>query len=195
MQPDRVNRANKAKQKEPRGHEMSGVSLTLEEIMAPIRAGRKDLIPVLRSVLRRNPHLWEEQGDAARRSLGSWIVRLSNNDDLSKEQILLRANQLRTELLSEAPTAAEKLLVERVLILQQQAAYFETLEASGVQELTGTKVGAAVNKRQEQANRQLSDAIRQLQIVQKLQAEIRPTKPAAAGVLRVFDPDHIRKTA
>ncbi len=95
MQPDRVTRANKAKQKEPRGHEMSGVSLTLEEIMAPIRAGRKDLIPVLRSVLHRNPHLWEQQGDAARMSLGSWIVRLSDNDELIKEQILLRANQMR----------------------------------------------------------------------------------------------------
>jgi hypothetical protein len=169
-------------------NEMSGMTMTLDEIMAPIRAGRKELLPVLRSVLQRNPNLWEEQGDVARRSLGSWIVRLSNNDALVKEQILLRTNQMRAELLSPDLTDAEKLLIERVLILQHQAAYFEMLEASSCEELVGTKLGAAVNKRQEQANRHLSDAIRQLQVAQKLQAEFRPTKPAAIGALRLYDP-------
>jgi hypothetical protein len=123
------------------------------------------------------------------------IVRLSDNDDLIKEQILLRTNQMRQELLSEAPTAAEKLLIERVLVLQQQAAYFDMLEASNCQELIGTKLGAAVNRRQEQANRQLSDATRQLQVAQKLQLEIRPTRPGSANALRVFNPDGKRMTA
>ncbi len=114
------NRSTKLpKEKAYSGVDMSGVTMTLDEIMAPIRAGRKDLLPVLRSVLQRNPNLWKEQGDAARRSLGSWIVRLSDNDELIKEQMLLRTNQLRDELLGPDLTAAEKLLVERVLVLKQ----------------------------------------------------------------------------
>ncbi len=139
------NRSTKLpKEKAYSGVDMSGVTMTLDEIMAPIRAGRKDLLPVdllpvdllpvdllpvdllpvLRSVLQRNSNLWKEQGDAARRSLGFCLVRLADNDELIREQILLRINQM----------------------------------------------GDAVNKRQQQANRHLSDAIRQLQVAQKLQA-------------------------
>jgi hypothetical protein len=195
MKPDQVKNASQPDEGHQQGREMSGATMTLDEIMAPIRAGRRDLLPVLRSILERNPHLWEEQGDVARRSLGSWIVRISDNDELIKEQMLLRTNQMRNELLGPDPTAAERLLVERVLVLQQQVAYFEMLEASGTEELTRTKLGAAVNKRQEQANRQLSDAIRQLQIAQKLQLEITPTRPGTASAIRVFNPEGKRRTA
>ena len=118
----------------------------------------------------------------------AWAIRLSGNDDLVREQLLLRANQLHEELIGENPTAAEKLLADRVVLLQQQVSYFEMLEASSTEELTGTRLGAAVNKRQQQANRLLVDAIRQLTTVQKLQTEIRPTKPAAVGALRLYDP-------
>ncbi len=195
MESDKATTELSSNQTTPRPAELSGVSTTLDQILQPIREGRKDLIPVLRSVLQRNPHLWEGPGDIARRTLTAWAIRHSGNDDLLREQLLLGANQLRYELLTEDSTSAEKLLVERVLVLQQQAAYFEMLEASSCEELVGTKLGAAVNKRQEQASRQLSDAIRQLQVAQKLQSEIRPTRPGTANALRVFSPQGKRRTA
>ena len=195
MESDKANTKLGSNDTTSRRAELSGVSMTLDQILQPIREGRKDLIPVLRSVLQRNPHLWEGPGDIARRTLTAWAIRLSGNDDLLREQLLLGANQLRDELLTEDSTSAEKLLVERVLVLQQQAAYFEMLEASSCEELVGTKLGAAVNKRQEQASRQLSDAIRQLQVAQKLQLEIRPTRPGNSNALLVFNPEAKRRTA
>ena len=55
--------------------------MTLDEIMAPIRAGRKDLLPVLRSVLQRNPNLWKEQGDepAGRLAPGLFVFQITMN--------------------------------------------------------------------------------------------------------------------
>ena len=193
MEPSNATTELSSNQTTPRPAELSGVSTTLDQILQPIREGRKDLIPVLRSVLQRNPHLWEGPGDIARRTLTAWAIRLSGNDDLLREQLLLRANQLRDELLGDNPTAAEKLLAERVVLLHQQVSYFEMLEASGTEELTGTRLGDAVNKRQQQANGQLSGAIRQLTKVKELQSASKPHRPVTA--LKLFDPDRKRKTA
>lgn len=168
-----------------------GLPTTIDETVALLKQGRRELLPHLRCQLQQSPDFWKHYGDAGRITQSAWVRQIAGDDDLVRESLYLMADENRRSLVGEDATPAERLLAERVVLAQLQLAYFEQLEGQNAMNLLDSSLGSAVQKRLQSANHQLNESISQLQRVRKLGAEIQPRRPAAA--LKLYDPDRKKR--
>ena len=166
---------------------------SIAQTIEAIKQGRTDLIDHLRSQLRQQPKVWQHCGDLGRLTQAAWARQIAGDEHLVRESIMLRVDQQREELAGPNPTAATRLMVERVVLGNLQLTYFEQLLAQNANELLGSRLGDHLAQRLKSANFELREASRHLAKVEELQAEANPRRPAAA--LKLFDPDQKRRTA
>ena len=171
----------------------SQLPTSINQTIEAIQQGRSDLIDHLRSQLRQQPKVWQHCGDLGRLTQAAWTRQIAGDEHLVRESIMLRVDQQREELAGPNPTAATRLMVERVVLGNLQLTYFEQLLAQNANEMLGSRLGDHLAQRLKSANFELREASRHLAKVQELQAEANPRRPAAA--LKLFDPDQKRRTA
>ena len=108
----------------------SQLPTSINQTLEAIRQGRTDLIYHLRSQLRQQPKVWQHCGDLGRLTQVTWAQQIAGDDHLLRESIMLRVDQQREELAGPNPTAATRLMVERVVLSNLQLSYFEQLLAA-----------------------------------------------------------------
>ncbi len=166
---------------------------SIDETLAAIKQGRTDLLGHLRQQLRRVPQLWQHYGDLGRLTQVAWASQIAGDVHLVRESLMLQMDRQRQELAGDNPSAAERLLAERVVLANLQLAFYEQLAAQNAPRLLGTKLGEAVAKRLKSANHELRQATSQLTKIKQLQSASKPHRPAAA--LKLFDPDRKQQAA
>ena len=166
---------------------------SIDATLAAIKQGRGDLLGHLRQQLQRVPQLWQHYGDLGRLTQVAWASQIAGDEDLVRESLMLRMDQQREELAGDNPTAAERLLAERVVLANLQLGYYEQMVAQNAPRLLGTRLGEAVAKRLKSANHEMRQATGQLTKIKQLQSASKPHRPAAA--LKLFDPDRKQQAA
>ncbi len=122
---------------------------SIDETLAAIKQGRTDLLGHLRQQLQRVPQLWQHYGNLGRLTQVAWASQIAGGEDLVRESLMLRMDQQREELAGDNPSAAERLLAERVILSNMQLAFYEQLAAQNAPRLLGTRLGEAVAKQLE----------------------------------------------
>ena len=82
------------------------------------------------------PELWREAGDLARVTESLWLQQIAGDNLFFKEAVSRQAKALRRELLGDAPTPLERLLVDRVVCTWMGLHYAESKHAGTMQEQT-----------------------------------------------------------
>jgi hypothetical protein len=145
------------------------VPRTSEEILAAVRraeSGDRAALPVLRQALMM-PGMLEALGlDPDRRLERSFIRAIAGSNLALGESIARKLDLMRTDLLGPAPSAAERLLVDRVVAGWLQAQHAEACCArAGGMPLLGMEF---LERRANHAHRRYLSAIKALAQVRKL---------------------------
>lgn len=140
---------------------------TVGELIELARQGRSEVLPALRLVLDRSPHLWQEYGNLAYQAQAHWLKLIGGQDLYFQEAMARHAASLRAELAGPDATPLEKLQVERIVALNLQVGYFETLVAK--HEATASeKILNYLHERCAVADRRLQQAMIGLARIRKL---------------------------
>ena len=116
-----------------------GTGAEAERIMGLVRRaeqGETQVVPELRKVLDHYPRLWQEAGDLARVTESVWLQQMAGTNAFLRESVSRRAKALRRDLLGDAPTPLERLLVDRVVCTWLGLHYAESKHAGTMQEQT-----------------------------------------------------------
>jgi hypothetical protein len=114
------------------------------------------------------PELWMRCGDLARHALERWTALVAGPDPLFRACLERQIEALRGELLGEAPSALERLVVERVLAGWVQAYHIDALYAGVRKEDATAELLRELQRRQESTQRRYLAAIKQLALVRRL---------------------------
>jgi hypothetical protein len=145
------------------------------------RQGDVTALPELRVALDANPSVWEEYGDLARIAEESW-VQLAAGEDLHLRECLVRqVAELKQRLAGPAPTAIERLLVERAAATYLQVAYYDARQAQA----RGLAPAQArqLQRDQEGAQRRYLQVLRTLTTMRKYLPPARPARRAGGPAL------------
>jgi hypothetical protein len=141
----------------------------LEATLTLARRGRKEILPKLREVLDQHPELWQHFGNLARQAQESWLSLIAGKDLYLAESLRRHLDTMRAELAGPAPSALDRLLVDRILAAHVQLLYFEavdTTDPSG----ENARVARYRMDRRDQANRHFLSAVKMLATVRNLVA-------------------------
>jgi hypothetical protein len=86
------------------------------DLLRRAEQGDQTVLPQLRAFLQDNPHVWRKAGDLAWHAEQALVRLIGNDNPLIEESLRLRMDDLRADLLGPAPTALERLLVDRVVL-------------------------------------------------------------------------------
>ncbi len=150
----------------------------------PIRlSGDVHVLRRIRQLLDEHPEVWQHAGDLDRIVVRSWADLLGGNNPVSVESIKRQAEQMRTELEGDNPSALEKLLVANVI-----AHWLEVSHAQLSQSDPGrapADQNAHQLKRLESAQKRYLTALKALTTARALLPRgLDPGTP-----LRLYDPD------
>src|SRR5262245_61023892 len=115
-----------------------------------------------------HPELWTRCGDVARHALERWTTLLAGPDPLVRASIERQIEALRGELLGEAPSALERLVVERVLAGWVQAYHIDAIFVEVRQEDATAELFRELQRRQDSTQRRYLAAIKCLALVRRL---------------------------
>ncbi len=140
---------------------------TVGELVELARQGRSEVLPALRLVLDRSPQLWQQYGNLASQAQAHWLKLIGGQDLYFQEAMARHAASLRADLAGPDATPLEKLQVERIVALNLQVGYFETLVAK--HEATASeKILTYLHERCAVADRRLQQAMIGLARIRKL---------------------------
>jgi len=139
----------------------------LQALVAQARAGDVEVLPALRHMLASRPEIWQQCADLGGNVLRRWIERLSLEDPLAEESLLLKVQAMKIEVGGTAPTPLEGLLVDRIVVCWLQLQQADGL-ASQMDGLL-PKTAALILRHQKHAHRQFLTAVHTLAIVRRLQ--------------------------
>jgi hypothetical protein len=142
-----------------------------ERIMALVdRANQGDtsVLPALRKLFDEHPSLWEENGDLARVVEAGWLKRMCGADEFFKETVSRQLRAMRKELRGPAPSALERLLVDRIGICWLALHYAEAIYAQGGSDMT-FKQGDYYQDRIDRSQKRYLAAIKALAQIRRLQ--------------------------
>src|SRR5438094_2868261 len=88
----------------------------MNDLLARAKGGDRSVIPALRLYLDSHPRLWHQLGDLAFQTQVALVEAVAGKSEIVHEAILGRMTGLKHELLGPAPTALERLLVDRIII-------------------------------------------------------------------------------
>ena len=128
--------------------------------------GDASVLAELREFLDGHPALWKEFGDLAGHARDALLALASGKSLLARESIKRRMEQLQADLGGPAPSALEKLLVERVAICWLQT-YLADLDAVQ-KDKADTLQASHAQRRQSAAQARYLSAIKQLALIRKL---------------------------
>jgi hypothetical protein len=167
---------------------------SIGETIALVKAGRHDLLDLLRTQLTEVPELWREISDLTRVAIRGWASKISKDDATICESIVLSAMSERDELLGESNTIMERAIVDRFVLAKLQLAYFDVLSSGLDASQSYTKTGIAIEKRYRSAEHQFREATRQLGQIRAIQSKISPPTPSNVSVgIKLHNPDATRK--
>jgi hypothetical protein len=151
-------------------HELSGgpAEPDLAEIRAVLaRAGAGDqaALPRLRALLDET-QLWRQLGDLAAHAELTWIRHVSGTDLALREMVARKLGALKAELGGPAPSALERLMIDRIAINWLMVGHAD-LEAAGTKDGDPRRAGLAM-KRQTQAMQRYATAIKALATIRRL---------------------------
>jgi hypothetical protein len=99
----------------------------LNWLMDRARQGDEDVLPRLRNFLDTHPDLWRRYGDLGAHAREAWLRLISGSDLALRESTARKVEDMARELAGPAPTAIEKLLVERVVLCWLQTCHADSV--------------------------------------------------------------------
>ena len=157
---------------EPRTEKESATILAqLKELVAEAKSGNPEGLPQIRQILKTYPALARHYGDLSGHVESKWITRLAGDNACVKESIVIRVDELRSELLGNDPSPLERLLVERIVTSWLMVRYFDTALVIATQGIPATQA-RFMDEQLQRAQRRHTGAIKAL-------AEVRKLLPAA----------------
>ena len=114
------------------------------------------------------PAAWEPFGNVAAHAQRAWMRLAAGSNPLVDEGIRQTSAALRAQLLGEAPSPLERLLVERIVACWLQLAYADHHAASFEQQGGRFAEGEYWQRQQDRAHRRYLSAIRSLVQVRRL---------------------------
>jgi hypothetical protein len=156
----------------------------LDALLARAERGDQEVLPELRTLLDANPAVWQAVADLARQAEEAQIEVAAGEDQLLRESLCRKLEEMRSEIGGPDPSPLEKLLIDRVAITWLMAAYadVQVAEARNV----SVKQATFVNRRAEQAHRRFSFSVRQLASLRKLLPKPRGRQEARVETLHVL---------
>lgn len=145
-----------------------------DQIMALVdraNQGETSVLPALRKVFDEHPELWEENGELARIVEAGWLKRMGGKDELFKESVSRRLRAMRKELSGPAPSALERLLVDRIGVCWLALHYAEAIYAQTVGDMT-FKQGEYYQDRIDRSQKRYLAAIKALAQLRRLQLPV-----------------------
>jgi hypothetical protein len=132
--------------------------------------GDRTVLAELRPLVDATPGLWDRAGDVAGFARRAWTDLVGTTNQFIVEAVEHKAEELRQELLGDAPTPLERLLVERVVLCWIQVHYLEAIYARQLGQSGGMSwaADAGHQRRQDRANRRYLSAIKTLAQVRRL---------------------------
>ena len=131
----------------------------------------------MRHYLDAHPEVWQRGGDLARHAQEVWLDLLAGPDLLVAESVRRKLDELRAELGGPSPGPVEALLIDRVVACWLQANDADASYAQARGPGSTAAVRTELMRRQESAQRRYLASVKQLAVVRKLQAGVRPTPP------------------
>ena len=95
----------------------------LREVLERAEQGDRSALPELRRLLDANPRAWQAWGDVAALAEAAGIDLAAGPNLVLKESLARKLAALKAELAGPAPSALERLLIERAVVCWMQAAY------------------------------------------------------------------------
>src|SRR5687768_8353804 len=87
----------------------------LQHLSTLAQQGNQDARRELQELLDAHPAIWREAGDLAAYAQNSWLRLIAGHNELFRDSLQRKADELRRELAGSEPGVLEKLLVERVV--------------------------------------------------------------------------------
>ena len=142
----------------------------LRELMRRAEAGDRTVLPEMRPLVDATPGLWDRAGHVAGFARRAWSDLIGTTNQFIVEGVERKAEEQRQELLGDAPTPLERLLVERVVLCSLQVHYLEAIYARQLGQSGGMSWAADLGhqRRQDRAHRRYLSAIRTLAQVRRL---------------------------
>lgn len=149
----------------------------LADLVGRARTGDRTALPLLRHYLDAHPEVWRRCGDLAAQARELWLGLVAGSDLFVAESVRRKLDELKAELSGPSPTPLESLVIERVLACWLQAHYADASYAQARGPGSTAAVRTELMKRQESAQRRYLASVKQLAVVRKLQAGVRPPAP------------------
>lgn len=112
---------------EPRTEKESATILAqLRELVAEAKSGNPEVLPQIRQILKKYPALWQHYSDLSGHVESKWIGLMAGDNACVTESIVIRVEELRSELLGHDPSSLESLLVDRIVTSWLMVRYFDT---------------------------------------------------------------------
>jgi hypothetical protein len=112
--------------------------------------------------------MWHAYGDLAVQAQAAWVNLTAGPDLLLHESLQRFAEQMKSDLAGDDPSALERLLVERVAATWLQVNHADAAYAQAKGPGATVAVMTELQKRQESASRSHLAAVKQLALVRKL---------------------------
>jgi hypothetical protein len=132
--------------------------------------GDEAAVAELRRTFDATPSLWDQTGDLARHARTAWVALAAGENAVFREAIQRRLGQTRRDLLWDAPTPLERLLVERILSCWLQVQYLDAVYAQRLSKGEGMTWASddGHQRRQDRAQRRYLAAVRTVAQVRRL---------------------------
>src|SRR5262245_20865971 len=153
---------------------------TLQALSALAQRGDRQAAQEMRRLLDRHPEVWVRGGDLAQEALEDWVTRGVGPDPLSRECVQRCLENMRAQLLGEAPTVLERLVGARILCCWLQVWHVDALYAGLTTEAVTAELLRELQRRQDSTQRRYLAAIKCLALVRRL---LRPA-PSALDLAR-----------
>ena len=119
----------------------------------------------LRELMQGSP-LLQECGDLARHAEAAWVDLITGGNELFRDGLVARLDQLKADLAGSAPSRLEQLLVDEIALCWLQTQHAAQLLTGA--ETAERKEARLAGQRQERAHRTYLAAVKQLAVVRKL---------------------------
>jgi len=140
----------------------------LTTLVRRAQSGDARALATVRERFNAAPEVWQQVGNLAAHAQQAWIGLESGTNPVLMEGVERTLASLRSDLLGNAPTPLERLLVERILACWLQMQYADRRAAAFERQGGSFKQGEYWQKQQESAHRRYLTAIRTLAQVRRL---------------------------
>lgn len=165
----------------------------LKLLCQQIKAGKPHLRSQLRNLLRQeSPEDIKGIADLTELVADRWASQIAPNSEVARGCIVVDAMDQRLALAPPGSTTIEQILASRVVLCSLQQSYHELqmTAVAGNADVTGTKLGNALERRLQDGNRELENATKIYQKGVSLAAEISSPRPqAGVAALKIYNPD------